>query len=122
MKITTFNPLILSKDADEIVKLFEDLGFERAHTKDDLKGREDVVGVRMKDSNGFHVDIVHSDKAKQDMVTIRMNVDDFDEARDMLESHGFKPSPAGVARDSSSKSIGMFSPSGFSFSLVEHIR
>ena len=56
------------------------------------------------------------------MVAIRMNVDDFDEAREMLESHGFKPSPAGIVTDSSSKSIGMYSPSGFSFSLVQHIK
>ena len=79
--------MILSKDADEIVELFEDLGFERTHTKDDLYGHKDIVSVRMKDSNGFHVDIVHSDKITQDMVSIRMNVDNFDEARKLLEKH-----------------------------------
>ena len=69
MKITSFNPLILTTDPENTIKLFEDLGFERKHTKDDLEGREDIVGVRMKDQNGFHVDIVHSDRTKQDMVT-----------------------------------------------------
>ncbi len=29
MQITTFNPMILSKNADEIIKLFEELGFEK---------------------------------------------------------------------------------------------
>jgi hypothetical protein len=29
MKITTFNPQIVTKDAEPIVKLFEELGFER---------------------------------------------------------------------------------------------
>ena len=31
MKITTFNPMILSKDADEVIKLFEKLGFKKTH-------------------------------------------------------------------------------------------
>ena len=76
----------------------------------------------MKDANGFYVDVANTKNIKQDMVMIRMNVDDFDEAREMLESHGFTPSPAGIITDASSKSIGMFSPSGFSISLVHHIK
>ena len=122
MKITTFNPLVLTTDPENTIKLFEDLGFERKHTKDDLEDREDIVGVRMKDQNGFHVDIVHSDRTKQDMVTIRMNVDDFDEARKMLEEHGLKSYTGKTVEDSSSKSIGMYAPSGFSISLVQHIK
>ena len=31
MKITTFNPMILSKDADEVIKLFEKLGFKNSY-------------------------------------------------------------------------------------------
>jgi hypothetical protein len=122
MKITSFNPLILTTDPEKTIKLFEALGFERKHTKDDLEGREDIVGVRMKDPNGFHVDIVHSDKTKQDMVMIRMNVDDFDEARKMLEEHGLKSYTGQTVEDPSSKSIGMYAPSGFSISLVQHIK
>lgn len=29
MQITTFNPMILSPKADEVIRLFEELGFER---------------------------------------------------------------------------------------------
>ena len=122
MKITSFNPLIVSTDPENTIKLFEELGFERRHKKDDLDGREGTIGTRMKDSNGFYVDIVESPNTKQEMVTIRMNVDDFDAAKELLENHGFTASPTGTATDSSSKSIGMYSPSGFSFSLVEHIK
>ena len=32
MKITTFNPLIVSQNADEVIALFEELGFEKRHT------------------------------------------------------------------------------------------
>lgn len=122
MKITSFSPLIVTTDPENTIKLFEELGFEKRHTKDDLEGRDDVVGVRMKDANGFYVDIVESGKTKQDMITIRMNVDNFDDAQELLVRHGFKPSPTGIVTDSSSKSIGMYAPSGFSFSLVEHIK
>ena len=31
MKITSFNPLIVTKDAESAAKLFEELGFERRH-------------------------------------------------------------------------------------------
>lgn len=122
MTITGFNPLIVTTDPENTIKLFKELGFERNHTKDDLEGREDIVGVRMKDANGFHVDIVHSDRTKQDMVTLRMNVDDFDEAKEMLERHGFKSNTGETVEDSSSKSIGLYAPSGFQISLVQHIK
>jgi hypothetical protein len=122
MNITSFNPLIVTSDPESAIKLFEALGFERRHKKDGLVGREETTGVRMKDANGFCVDVVSAPGVERDMVTIRMNVDDFDAARELLESHGFTGSPQGDATDSSSKSIGMFSPSGFSFSLVEHIK
>ena len=36
MQITTFNPMILSPKADEVIKLFEDLGFEKRHQKDNM--------------------------------------------------------------------------------------
>ena len=122
MKITSFNPLIVSADPKNTIKLFEELGFVRRHRKGGLDGREDTTSIRMKDANGFYVDIVEAPSVERDMITIRMNVDDFDEAKKLLESHGFTASSQGNATDSSSKSIGMFSPSGFSFSLVEHIK
>jgi len=122
MKITGFNPLILTTDLENTIKVFEDLGFESRHTKDDLEGRADIIGVRMKDVNGFHVDITCSDKIKQDMVSIRMNVDDFDEAKKLLEEHGFKAQSEQTVEDASSKSIGMVSPSGFLIGLVQHMK
>ena len=33
MKITGFNPMIVTAKADDVVKVFEDLGFEKSHTK-----------------------------------------------------------------------------------------
>ena len=36
MKITSFNPLIVTKDAEPVIALFEDLGFEKRHTKEGI--------------------------------------------------------------------------------------
>ena len=38
MKITSFNPAIVTSDPDSCIKLFEELGFERQHrqTKEDV--------------------------------------------------------------------------------------
>lgn len=88
--ITSFNPQIITKDAEAVVRLFEALGFERRHIKEDI-GDLSVTGIRMKDENGFYLDISESDQLPVDCIeAIRMNVDNFDEAYRLLEDHGFK--------------------------------
>ena len=111
MKITTFNPLILSQDAENIVTLFEELGFEKRHNKTG----EDFSSNRMKDANGFHVDVVKA-PVPQDMTSIRMNVDSFDEAYALLTAKGFKGTEAEARNTGTSRSMMMISPSGFTIS------
>ena len=123
MQITTFNPMILSKNADEIIKLFEDLGFAKSHQVDNIDGR-DLSSVRMKDANGFHVDVARVESMPKDMTTMRMNVRDFDEAYELLKAHGFKNARGEdhTVESASAKSCLMISPSGFSIQLTQHIR
>ena len=122
MKITTFNPMILSKNADEIVKMFEELGFEKRHHKDNIDNK-DISSNRMKNADGFYVDIVNVESLQQDMTTMRMNVSDFDEAYAFLEAHGFK-NPRGdhTVDSATAKSCLMISPSGYSIQLTQHIK
>ena len=123
MKITTFNPQIITKDPDPIIKLFEEMGFEKRHNPKGI-GEKDVEGIRMKDKNGFALDIsVPNVDLPQDVDSIRMNVDNFEEAFDLLVSRGFKNFYGDhiVERDSS-KSALMIAPSGFSINLVQHIK
>lgn len=123
MKITTFNPQIITNDAQPLVKLFEELGFEKRHSPKGI-GELDVTGIRMKDNNGFAVDIsVPKADLPQDIASIRMNVDNFEQAYDLLVSHGFRNYYGDhiVQRDSS-KSALMIAPSGFSINLVQHIK
>lgn len=123
MKITSFNPLIVSADAASATKLFEELGFEKTHSKDSVNNDLNYTAVRMKDSNGFHVDITQSQVLPRDMTIIRMNVDDLEEAVVLLEKHGFVKGNSGQqVETSSSKSQFMVSPSGFAINVVKHIR
>ncbi len=122
MRITAFNPLILTKDAKAAVELLEQLGFEHKHTKTDIND-DNITSYDLKDPNGFRVDVAQVDKMPQDMTAIRMNVRDFDEAYQLLLSKGFKNAQGDKITDTgSSKATLMVSPSGFAISLAEHIR
>lgn len=123
MKISSFNPLILSKDAEAAVKLFEDLGFETRHTPDADTGKSVVTTTSMKNADGFCVDVADVKSVERDFIIIRMNVDDFDAARAELEAKGFVPNNGGnVTVNASSKSMMLISPSGFAFDLCQHIK
>ena len=120
MKITTFNPLIVSKDADSAISLFEELGFEKRHTPFVDTGDRQVVRTRMKDENGFYVDISQAEALPVECLTaIRMNVDDFDEAYRLMLSHGFKNYYGDQTVDTkSARSAVMVSPSGIAINLI----
>ena len=123
MKITSFNPLIVTKNAAPIIELFEELGFERRHTlAAEASGGIETTNVRMKDASGFYVDISEVESVPQDMTLIRMNVPDFDEAYDFLLSKGFVHKSGRVVETETNKSAMLVSPSGFAFDLCHHIR
>lgn len=122
MKITSFNPFILSPKAQETVAFFESLGFEKRHSKTGINGK-DISSFRMKDPNGFYVDVAQVDSFPQDMTVIRMNVDNFDEAYEFLTARGFTNAQGSKVTDTgSSKSTLMISPTGFAINLAEHIK
>ena len=123
MKITTFNPQIVTKDAAPVVKLFEELGFERHHRQEGI-GQLDVTGIRMKDPNGFYIDISEVDAPiLKDMVAIRMNVDDFDQAYETLIPQGFKNVYGDQKVDTkSARSAMLISESGYAINLIQHIK
>ena len=125
MIITTFNPFIATAQIDDTIKLFESLGFERRHTKEgiEIADRDDTV-IRMKDANGFYLDVLQSEaEAARDTVGIRMNVDDFEEAYQTLLRSGFKNAYGDeTVNTKSSKAAMMISPSGFSISIIQHIK
>jgi hypothetical protein len=125
MKITTFNPLIVTKDAKYMIALFEALGFEKRHTLNASVVTQDLTNVRMKDANGFYVDIAEIPETRlpQDLTLIRMNVDNFEEAYEFLLSKGFTNTRDGKTVDTkTNKSCMMRSPSGFAFDLCQHMK
>ena len=123
MKITAFNPQIITKDPAPIAKLFEELGFEKRHDQEGI-GELNVEGIRMKNPDGFYLDIsCPQTDLPRDLVGVRMNVDDFDEAYQTLLKHGFKSIYGDKTVDTpTSKSAMLVSPSGFGINLIHHIK
>ena len=121
MKITTFNPQIFTKNADPIVALFEELGFDVRHDQAGI-GELNVEGIRMKNPDGFYLDISCPDTdLPRDMVGIRMNVDDFDFAYQLLLKNGFRNFYGERTVDTlTGRSAVLISPSGFAVNLIRH--
>ncbi len=120
MKITSFNPLILTKEADAAIEVMKALGFETRHNIQNILN-QDITTVDMKHENGFRVDVTQVD-VPADRIIIRMNVDNFEEAYDFLISKGFTNPSGRVVESKSSKSTMMVSPSGYAFDLCHHIK
>lgn len=122
MKITTFNPLIVTKDAENVIKLFEALGFEKRHSLGANTGETDFTSVRMKNAEGFYVDVANV-PVEKDMTLIRINVDNFEEAYKFLTERGFKnPKGDHTVDTKTNRSACLISPSGFAFDLCQHIK
>ena len=123
MKLTSFNPQIITRSAEGVTGLFEALGFEQRHVKEGI-GEFGVKGIRMRDANGFALDISQSNAGpERDLMAIRMNVDNFGEAYALLLAHGFRNFYGDhTAETKTSHSAIMVSPTGVVINLVEHIR
>lgn len=123
MKITGFRPLIVTKEQESVVKLFEELGFEKRHTKTDVEGGANVA-IAMKDADGNRINVAKADDLPQDLTGIAINVDNFQEAYDFFTAHGFiNPRGEGRVTDTSSSVATMlFAPSGFAVSISEHLK
>ncbi|MBR6171787.1 MAG: hypothetical protein IKQ49_01265 [Eubacterium sp.] len=122
MKITSFNPLIITRDPEAAIQVFEELGFVRRHTKEGI-GETNVTDVRMKSPDGFYVDVAGGDG---EYTMIRMNVDDFDETIEFLLAHGFrKPRHERASKTvdtGSSQYTMLVSPTGYIMAISQHFR
>lgn len=123
MKITSFSPLIMTNDSETAKKVFEAFGFSKKHEKKDATEKHDS-GFRMKDADGHGVSIGQVNGIPRDMMAVQMNVDDFEEAIELLSSFGFKNlrGEGDVIDTSSSKSAVMVAPSGFAINVVYHVK
>ncbi|SDB60973.1 hypothetical protein SAMN02910317_03256 [Ruminococcaceae bacterium FB2012] len=126
MKITTFDPMIATTDADPVIEVFRELGFERTHTVEANDGLKDLERFRMKNSGGYHVDIAQIADLPRDISLIRMNVSNLDEAFEFLTARGSRMARHEAAKDTvrtgSSKFNIMVSPSGFPINITQHIK
>ena len=125
MEITTFNPLVVTSKGDDVVALFEALGFEKRHAPvlDEVEQTASTQEVRLKNENGFAVDVAYQEGMPRDMTIIRMNVRDFDEAYEVLKKHGFKNTRGeDTIETGHAKAATMVAESGLTIALIEHKR
>ena len=126
MKITTFDPIIITNKGDDAVELFQSLGFEKTHAPVTETESGGVQSYRMKyPDGGYHVDVAYSVRElPRDKTYIRMNVDNFQEAYDILVKHGFKnvKGDGNTLETNHAVEATMVSPSGFIIALVQHIK
>ena len=125
MKITSFNPLIVTNDLEAVVSVFEALGFEKEHNPTGTSAVGNAyTSYRLSDANGFHVDVATTTAPRErDVTAIRINVDDFEEAYAFLTARGFKSGQNGtVTNTGSAKACMLYSPSGFGINLIQHLK
>ena len=122
MNITNFSTPIISPNSDEIVSVFNELGFVKQHEKN-FSTDEDVTSTILVDGNGHMISIA-SAPVPRDMTVIRMNVDNFEEAYEFLKTKGFVNAKGTdkVEDTCTSKAALLLSPSGFAISLSQHIK
>ncbi len=120
MEITSFSPLIMTRDSEAVGEIFQALGFEKTHTKHTSGGS----GFRMKNADGFGISIAQVPNMTKDMTVIQLNVRNFDEMISLLEARGFKNmrGDGNVIDTGSSKTAMMVSPSGFILNVIYHVR
>ena len=130
MKITGMTTQIITKEPEAAISLFEALGFERRHNKvgDDEFAFSTVIMKRSKDGSdteSFCVEIVSSPKnpLERDLTAIRINVDDFEAACELMEKMGAERSNKfGTNVTPSSKYQYFILPSGAVIDICYHIK
>ena len=85
---------------------------------------KNTTGNVLRDANGFRMNILQVENLPRPAIsTIRMNVDNFDEAYELLKSKGFtNPKGDHTVDTKTNKSCMLRSPSGFAFDLCQHIK
>lgn len=124
MKISTFNPMLLTPNFEETLEFAKKLGFEVRHTPTmKVPIGAEVRSYRLTDDNGNALDIADDPGALEARLIIRMNVDDFDEAVETLAEMGVpKPDEDQIVVTPSNKSAMIRTPMGFAFVLYQHIK
>ena len=121
MKITSFSPLIATSNGAELQKMFEELGFVERHRKTSGVDPSIYTAV-LEDGEGNVVNFSNVRQMPKDMTIVRMNVDNLEEACEIMKAHGFNPMEGTAGVTGSSQSVLMVSKSGFAVDVVKHIK
>lgn len=120
MKISSVGTLIVSPKKEEYLKLFKELGFEEEHVKTDIEDGANINTV-LKDHKGNRIDFASTQKLDKDITSLRINVDNFEEALDYFTKNGFVNTRGDkITQTSSSVDTFLISPTGLGITLTQH--
>lgn len=124
MKISGFNPIILTNDLEKLCSVHvEKLGFKVIHTIKGTAADPEAVGEYvMENDAGARIDLVYYEKAVNGITSVRVNVDDFDEALAVYQSEGFSVAAGPVVLKSAKWALVDRGSDGNTFVLMQHIK
>ena len=122
MKVTGMFPAIVCKNYQDVIEFAEsNLGFDIAHKMHAIiSDNEDDQVYIMKNESGVRFDIVQFDVEKS-MYSTCMNVDNFDEANELLSERGWNIINGPVIANNAKKAL-LKSQDGLLLLLIQHYK
>lgn len=123
MKVSTIKPLILTTNAEKLIKVYSALGFKKKHVKDDIEILNSTTNCTiLVDDNDNRIYISQADNIPKEMTVIHINVDNFDEAYEHFKSEGYYDAKPQITRSATSISQLMFCKTGTGVIICQHIK
>ena len=90
MKLKTFNPAIVTRNAEAVIAFNERVyDFKVIHKTENYLGTTDVEYV-LENPDGFRLDVIYVKDQAVDCHAMRVNVDDFEAALEEYKKEGFR--------------------------------
>lgn len=121
MKITSFNPSIVSTDPEKTIETFKSLGFEQKHHNSEASSKGNSATI-LESPEGYRIGIYSTEISPRSFAAIHMNVDNIDEAVAHFEKLGFVNRRPNGEGNRSARATMLFAPEGYAIEISEHIR
>ena len=121
MIIKSVYPVLITRDVQKALDIFTETGFKVLHRIDGIFGSENVSYVLGNELNE-RVDIIYSkNEDDKERHSIRMNVDNLEDAIEQFAKYGYK-TIHGPYENDSMKCVVLESSEHFTLMVVEHKR
>lgn len=120
MIIKNIYPAFVTNDPKSTLEVLEKIGYKVIHINEGVLDKENVEYV-IEDANSNRMDVVYSKNIKNTRQSVRMNVDNFEEALNHFKNNGFEVL-VGPDIKENYKCAFLKAANEFSILLYEHIK